>query len=664
MSIITNKESPSSSNIDNSSGIPDILEQIKKKSEEISTSDASIKLLQNLSNPTNLTNPQIITSLSHNKNDVSIRKNIDVLPSLKHDKLIFSNDNIKKFPRKSKSEIMSVNVSQFSTIDPFNLNNYHKLIKKAELDLLTNKKQNQRKKINFEIIGKKIMNYRENIFSRNYRNILSPNEILYDDIQSERPEKENIWEKLKKVNLIPIDRKKDKKTNIIRFIPRKEFIEKTNLIKLFHFNNKNKNERYNQYLSLKKSNMKSTDDTLNRLQNSKDFLEKRYKKEFVAYIHFLANELEKEKISNINILNMKNEKLNEVNKLMKKIEKKNYKKVNLIKWLYLQIQVKEKKPQLPEYYKYILEDGMSLDEINRKGKGKYNINYNEYYRIMNYKGKNVYDDANEFFKQIDDLEIRSLTILNNKLDLLDEDNKLKEEFNELKRQDMLITKEENDKLQKLIYDLKNAKKANVELKNELTILKNAKTKGRTNDKIIIKKLATYAQQNSNIEGMNFILKNEKPMIYYFVFCLYYIISMANFVEIKNKKLNVNINKIDDKMVLEVLDYAEKVLNLLLFQKKKYYSDKNLKIIYEQVKDEIDKKAKLDKLLMQIKMQKQREIEKKEKLKEKINKKYYKPKRKIDYDYYRKEIHIKNQTILNKSVKNETKFEDFLYDIYS
>ena len=664
MSNITNKQSSSSSNIDNSSGIPDILEQIKKKSEEISTSDASIKLLQNLSNPTNLTNPQIITSLSHNKNNISIRKNIDVLPSIKHEKLIFSNDNIKKFPRKSKSDIMSINVNQFSTIDPFNLNNYHKLIRKAELDLLISRKQNQRRKINFEIIGKKIMNYRENFLSRNYRNILSPNAILYDDLHSERNEKENIWEKLKKVNLMPIDRRKDKKTNIIRFIPKKEFIEKTNLIKLFDFNNKTKNERYNQYLSLKKSNMKSTDDTLNRLKNSKDFLEKRYKKDYVAYIHFLANELEKEKVLNINILNEKNEKLNIVNKLMKKIEKINYKKINLIKWLYLQIQVKEKKPQLPEYYKYILEDGISLDEINRKGKGKYTINNKEYYRIMNYKGKNLYEDANEFFKQIDDLEIRSLTKLNNKLDLLDEDYKLKEEFNELKKQDMIMSKEENNKFQKLMYDLKNAKKTNAKLKNELSILKNVKIRRRPNDKILIKKLATYAQQNSDIEGMNFILKNDKSMIYYLVVCLYHIISLANFEEIKNKNLNIDINKIDDKNVLEVLVYAEKVLNLLLFQKKNYYSNKNLKIIYEQVKDGIDKKTKLEKMLVQIKMQKQREIEKKEKLKEKINKKYYKPKRKIDYDYYRKEIHIKNQTILNKSVKNETKFEDFLYDIYS
>ena len=42
--------------------VSDIFEQIKKKKEDLSTTDGSIPLFQNLSNPTNLTNPQIIGS--------------------------------------------------------------------------------------------------------------------------------------------------------------------------------------------------------------------------------------------------------------------------------------------------------------------------------------------------------------------------------------------------------------------------------------------------------------------------------------------------------------------------------------------------------------------------------------------------------------------------
>ena len=37
----------------------EIFEQIKKQTDEMSTSEGSIYLLKNLSNPTNLTNPQI-----------------------------------------------------------------------------------------------------------------------------------------------------------------------------------------------------------------------------------------------------------------------------------------------------------------------------------------------------------------------------------------------------------------------------------------------------------------------------------------------------------------------------------------------------------------------------------------------------------------------------
>ena len=111
-------------NTDNSSLLPDILEQIKKKSEEISTSEASIKLLQNLSNPTNLTNPQIINSLSRRNQD----RNRFYLPSLKSRRIISSNKSDfipKKFLVRSTSNIISRNNNQSSSAsDPFDFNNY------------------------------------------------------------------------------------------------------------------------------------------------------------------------------------------------------------------------------------------------------------------------------------------------------------------------------------------------------------------------------------------------------------------------------------------------------------------------------------------------------------------------------------------------------------
>jgi len=660
MSTNLSNESPFlSSNIDNSTNIPDVLEQIKKKSEEFSTSDASIKLFQNLSNPTNLTNPQIITSLNYNPNQ-NITK-INKLPLLKPNRLVFSNDYTKKQPKKSKSQINIItNISPFSTIDPFNLNNYHKLVEKAELEILLDKNRQKSKRIHLDKINRNIISVRESLNSRNNKPV-----VIIPENQSEIAEKQNIWEKIQKVNKLPKNKAKDIKIDIIRFVPKRDYIEKTNLIKLMQYNNNNKNERYYNYLSKKNSQMKSTDDLINKLQNSKDFLEKKYNEDYISYLRFLGKEIEKEKKINIDLMNVKNQKLYDVTKLEKYIEKiKNIKK-NLIKWLYLQIQVKENLPYFPKYYEYIIEDNISLNEVNKRGKGEYNINMDEYIRIRNYKGKNVYDDAKLFFKKIEDLEIRSLTILNNKLDLIEEDNKLKKEIDELKKQYLITSKEEGDKLNEFIYKLKDAKKTNIELKNKLISIKYAKKiKKKSNDKIIVNKLAAYCQINNNIQGMNHILKNKKSMLYYFTLCLYYIVTSYNFEELKDDKINLNIFKEDDKIILDILLYTEKLLNYLLANKKYYYSNEKLKSLYEKAKEETDKKTKMEKMLIQIKMSKNKEIEKREKLKEKLNKQYYKPSRKIELDYYRKQMNKKSQTIMDKSIKNETKFEDFFYDIYS
>ena len=119
-------------NTENSSSMyPDIIEQIKKKSEELSTSEASIKLLQNLSNPTNLTNPQIINSLSRRNKD----RNKFILPSLKSRRFISSDKSDfipEKFLVRSNSNILSRNHQSSFTSDPLDFNHYKKLIEKAE----------------------------------------------------------------------------------------------------------------------------------------------------------------------------------------------------------------------------------------------------------------------------------------------------------------------------------------------------------------------------------------------------------------------------------------------------------------------------------------------------------------------------------------------------
>lgn len=651
-------ENPQISISENSSVIPDILEQIKKKSEEISTSDASIKLLQNLSNPTNLTNPQIINSFNRN----------DKLPSINKNKLTFSNDYIRNFPKKSKSELsIKNNKSQFSTIDPFDLNIYHKLVEKAELEILSNKnKEASRKKIILEKIDQNLISDKQLLkFNRN--NKIKPPKKCFSQNQLIIPEEEeDFWEKVKNMKLSSGNKVKDKKTNFIKFIPKNDYINKTNLIKLLKFNNNNKNERYHQYLSISNSQMKSTDDTIKKLEKSKDFLEQKYNEQYILYIKFLRETIEKEKEVKIELMNKENKILFQVNKLQKYIDKMKNVKESLIRWLYLQIQVKEELPKIPEYYKYIIEDDASFDEVNEKGQGKYSIEYNEYLRIKNYRGKNVYDNPNILIKKIEALEDILLSKLNSNLDKIDSDKKFKEEFDEIKRIFNIQSNEDNQKLKDLIYDLKNVKKRNIELQNELFKVKKEKNFIRNNkNKGIINRLKLLFSHYSKDEIFKMIQKNNKPTLYYLVLCLFHIVTSHNFNQLENIKIKLDFYKPDGKLILEILEYAENVLNLLISNKKCYYSNPKLKKRYLETKEEIDKRTKIEKILINMKMQKKHEEEKKIKLMEKINKQYIKPSRRIDYDYYRKGICKKNDTIMmQKSIKKETRFEDFLHDIYS
>lgn len=227
-------ESPFPSTIlSNSSSLIDVFEQIKKKSEEISTSEASIKILHSLSNPTNLTNPLIINSFNYNKKSIGQKKNMNyALPSFNQKRLFFNNNNNRiQNLKKSKSQIMSKNLQPFSKLDLLKL----KLIEEDELEMqLRKEKQKNQKKINFKTIGRNIMNQNEILL---YNKYLSPSSILpeiHSDRKMPKEEDKYIWETLKSINLKPKSREnkgKVKTTNIIQFTPKDEYIEK---LKLFN----------------------------------------------------------------------------------------------------------------------------------------------------------------------------------------------------------------------------------------------------------------------------------------------------------------------------------------------------------------------------------------------------------------------------------------------
>ena len=640
-------------NTENSSSIvQDVLEQIKKKSEEISTSDASYKLLQSLSNPTNLTNPQIINTLNRRKKD----ENRFILPALKSRRMINTdkyNSITNKYLVRSNSNILSRNQHNSFISDPFDIKSYKNFIEKAENDLL----ENEEKKILKRILEK---------YGRSQDDFINNNNIPLNSLKKKRIDKslnyDEIWEKLKKSQSFIKKKKKDVRINFLKFIPRKQMIEKCNNIRLLYYNKNNKNERFKKYLSIKNMQMKSTDNIIKKLENSKDLLGDKYNEKYKSYIHFLNQTYEEENLKNDDIIKVKNNIIHEINKLQRQIDKlKNTKKI-IIDWIYLLISVKEKRLLLPNYYKYIIEDNIPYENINLIFNNRYHLNINDYYRILNYKNQTVYETADDFIKDLDKFQMNSLNKLDIIAEIVNENNNLKSELDELKLLDINWQNDYNEKYKQLSEKHNYLKEENTNLEMNLIKIKSQKKPVKKyKDKILLNKLAIFAKFNSNNEGSNFFLKNDKSTLFYISICLYYILKTRNFPKLNSKKFILDFQKSDVYNMLIIFQYAEDALDILNKERQFYLSKKESREIYQKIKAEFDKEAKKERLGVKIEMRKKQEEEKIELFKQKLNKKYIKKMRKIDFDYYRKLNRNKNKS-LDMEIKRETKFEDFFYDI--
>ena len=638
-------------NSENSSSIiiPDILDQIKKRSEELSTSEASIRLLQNLSNPTNLTNPFIINTLNQKKN----QKIKYYLPSLVNKRAINKNNDIisNRILSRSKSDIIINNPITSATHDLLDLPNYQKLIEKAEEDFSTIQQKKRKKKI-LEKINKTI-DVNKSILDNNNKNINEKTKNFND-----------IWEKLKRSKGFGNKIEKDLRIDINKFLPRRQAIEKSNIIRIINYNNKNKDERYNKIIEMKKLEIKSTDNIIKKLEKSKNYLGNKYEEEYKMYIRFLNKKYEEESFKNDDIIKQKNIILKDIDKLKRDIEKITKLKQSILDWIYIQIQVKEKKIILPEYYKYIIETNIPYESIKKITKGKYNLNLKEYNKIKEYKKNYIYEEPKKFFKDLDEIQMESLNKLDRKLEIYDEIKILNKELDILKSENLIIEKRFNEKYKQLSQELTQVKKENTGLELRLIQVKAKKPITRTyKDNYLINKLALFAKMNSNEDGMKFILKNDKPTIFYITICLYNILLMRDYPELHGRKLILDWDKSDEYNMMLIFQYAADVLDILNKEKENYLSNKKFREEYNKIMSEMEKKVRKERAIVQVKMQKKLEMEKVEKLKEKINKKYYKQKRKIDFDYYRKEGKNKNRS-LDIDIKRQTRLEDFLYDIDS
>ena len=532
-------------------------------------------------------------------------------------------------------------------------------------------------------------------------------------------EEEDVWTKLKKIQYIPRDQK-EIRVNKRQNIPAREYISNTKDIQLMKFIHRHKIERYNMLSSIRQSELDSLTNTLISLEKSKDSLKKNYNEKYESYVAFLKQQKDEEEKNSLNLFLQKERIKKEISQLQLRFNKIKKERLFMVNMVLLQIQVKEQLRNIPEKAMLIFDNNMKIllrDKRRQKRKRTITIksNSNEVFdkeikKIMKYKKKIIYNDISEFeydYKQIEDKVIKKYQ----------EYRKLETEIEELKE---IYNKEKAEKehdpdledVRKCSLLSNKLKHKNEELKQEKLSLKikfndkryNILNKSRPMLKHSLSSISLRSSDNhNNINNIN--SSNSKSSLNYFLktniyYDTYSILGLNNLFTLKNFNFNKmhNVSELynycfklyktakdnlfddievhfeveknmttpiinENVIILKMLDYIDKVLGLLLFQKHTYLLDGELRKKYEKIKSLMEKEKRRMKLINNFK---QEEEKKKMKLKElelKKNIVKYIPTKKIDYNYYfrAQKEHLEKLKKLSE-LKKPITFEDFMYDV--
>ena len=432
-----------------------------------------------------------------------------------------------------------------------------------------------------------------------------------------------------------------------------------------------KNDRYNKIINMNSSEINALENLANNLTKSTDNIQKNYYDNFVSNIINLSLKVEKEKLIASDYLIDKNSLIKQIAKLEKKINKLREEKNNILKWIYLQIKIKEKTITLPLYYKDIIENENSFESIIKKYKLKGNaLTEIKYNKIKEYKDKLIFKNINELEGVYHSLENRIFFYLNKKLDIINEVKQLKQdlEYNrkiekekeekeeeEEQKENEKDDKKENSKKVKMTFEekeenfikiLKKLKFENNELNEEYSKIKHFKL------------LLDNQKDERNLENYKNEIEVNKPTLLSISMNLYEEEIKANF-NIENK-IRWKYSLTEERMILDILKYTEKILNFLFEEKIYYNSDEKLKMQYKLISDKIEKETKNKKLVKQLELQEQLLTQRKEKIKQRLNNRnYFKPYRKVEFEYYlRQKSKCKNKSIGN--VKKDDNHLQYLF----
>ena len=455
---------------------------------------------------------------------------------------------------------------------------------------------------------------------------------------------------LKKIKLNTKNDDNDLINNEDEYLKNKSLLKKQKILEQSILGNQSVNEYINDFrkIILDKYNLKiknekvkvvneNIDNKLNKIKddlkdletNSELFIKNFYPK-FNEYIKFFMKQQEIERQKNMYYINKVYLLEKNIAMIKNKINKCQNEKEYLMREMFLQICIHEKKLDLPKYYKDILLNDFSYEKV--KEKYGQEITEDEYNRVSGYINSLDISDMEMVLDKLNQLT-------NNNIELINSYNKARENHLRYKKYQKKVEEEVNNDVQKEIDNLI------IEKEKQLNILMK-KYKLTEKD---LSNVLKYVSKSNNIRTkhgklytkIEYILDNLNNNLHYeFDF---------------DDRIKGTIT--EEKIIIQMLRKIEIIITMFLAQYK------NDKIIYpEKVKyfknifdkDKKIQKAKEQKIFLFQKLEKERE-----KIFERYNKILFLQNRKI---YIKKLTKTKSfDKDLSKHEEKKDKIDDFLYD---
>ena len=201
------------------------------------------------------------------------------------------------------------------------------------------------------------------------KKIASYKDFSSDDEKYEKEEKEkynlkllNIFEKNNSRNKLKqqffsktlidfkVNKLKEKKESI------KDAINKTRDMILNKYTKSIKKERIIRLKEVKENNLDRVENIITSMKKTNKLFNDTFLQKFNDYVRELEIQRELAKAENTNLMEEILKQKNEISQLESQIRKIEYEKNNIVRWIFFQILVKEKKIYLPFYYKSIIEE--------------------------------------------------------------------------------------------------------------------------------------------------------------------------------------------------------------------------------------------------------------------------------------------------------------------